>query len=37
LLGAAGGDRLIIEDVLDAPIAELATLHHRALEPIVGA
>ena len=37
VLGEVSGDRLIVEDTLDLSVAELATLHYRALEPIVGA
>ncbi len=37
VLGEVFGDRMIVEGALDLSVAELATLHHRALEPIVGA
>lgn len=36
-IGEVGGERLIVEDVLEVSVEELATRHHRALEPIVGA
>jgi phosphoribosylformylglycinamidine synthase len=36
-IGEVAGDRVVVEDVLDVSVTELATAHHRALEPIVGA
>ncbi len=37
VLGEVGGDRVVVRDVLDVPVLDLAVAHHRALEPIVGA
>jgi phosphoribosylformylglycinamidine synthase len=35
-IGEVGGEALVVDGVLDVPVTELAALHHRALEPIVG-
>ncbi len=37
VIGEVRGDTVSIEGVLDVPVSTLATAHHRALEPIVGA
>ncbi|HEY8426872.1 MAG TPA: phosphoribosylformylglycinamidine synthase subunit PurL, partial [Sandaracinaceae bacterium] len=36
VIGEVAGTSLVIEGVLDVPVADLALAHHRALEPIVG-
>ena len=34
-IGTVGGDTLIVDDVLEVPVEELAERHQRALDPIV--